>query len=274
MKANGVKSENQVAVLLTAIGPETYGLLINLLTPEKPDAKPYKELVEILNSHLHPKPLVIAERFNFHNRFRNDSESVADFAAQLKKLSAHCEFGTFMDDALRDRFVCGLRKESIQRKLLGEKTLDFSKAMEIAQSMEIAEKKSSELKDLRSSGMLKTEEVRRRGGKAHKPKKCSKDKGEKSKSACYRCGNTEHLSSECNYKKYRCDACGKVSHLKKVCRSKESKDARYIETVSNCDPMHDSLGFFTSREQDAHAATVTVTVEGKELVWKWTQEHL
>ena len=84
MKANGVKSENQVAVLLTAIGPETYGLLRNLLTPEKPDARLYEELVEILNSHLHPKPLVIAARFNFHNRFRNDSESVADFAAQLR----------------------------------------------------------------------------------------------------------------------------------------------------------------------------------------------
>ena len=33
MKVNVVKSENQVAVLLTAIGPETYGLLRNLLTP-------------------------------------------------------------------------------------------------------------------------------------------------------------------------------------------------------------------------------------------------
>ena len=69
MKANGLKSENQVAVLLTAIAPETYGLLTNLLTSEKPDASSYEEVVEILNSHLHPKPLVIAERFNFHNRF-------------------------------------------------------------------------------------------------------------------------------------------------------------------------------------------------------------
>ena len=199
MKANGVKSENQVAVLLTAIGPETYGLLRNLLTPEKPDARSYEELVEILNNHLHPKPLVIAERFNFHNRFRNDSESVADFAAQLKKLSAHCEFGTFLDEALRDRFVCGLRRESIQRKLLGEKTLDLSKALHIAQSMEKEEKKSSELMDSGSSGMLKTEEVHRLGGKARKPKKFSKQKGEKAKGACYRCGNTEHYSSECKY---------------------------------------------------------------------------
>ena len=114
--------------------------------------------------------------------------------------------------------------------------------------------------------MLQTEEVHRLEGKARKPKKFSKEKGEKSKSACYRCGNTEHNSSECKYKKYRCDACGKVGHLKKVCRFKESKDARYIETANNCDDMHDSLGFFTIREQNAQAATVTMTVEGKELV--------
>ena len=54
-------------------------------------------------------------------------------------------------------------------------------------------------------------------------------------------------------------------------KSSELKDsgssgARYIETANNCDDMHDSLGFFTIREQNAQAATVTMTVEGKELV--------
>ena len=127
MEANGVKSDNQVAVLLTAIGPETYGLLRNLLTPEKPDARSYEELVEILNSHLHPKPLVMAERFSFNNRFRNDSESVADFAAKLKKLSAHCEFGTFLDEALRDRFVW-IAKGVDSKETVGRENLGFRKS--------------------------------------------------------------------------------------------------------------------------------------------------
>ena len=35
MKANGVKSENQVAVLLTALGLETYGLLRSALAGGK-----------------------------------------------------------------------------------------------------------------------------------------------------------------------------------------------------------------------------------------------
>ena len=146
-----------------------------------------------------------------------------------------------------------------------KKSVGRENFVRIAQSMEM-EEKSSELKDSGSSGMLKTEEVHRLGSKARKPKKFSKGKGEKSKGACYHCGNTEHNSSECKYKKYRCDACGKVGHLKKVSCSKESKDATYIETASHCYDMHDSLEFFTIRERNAQAATVTMTVEGKELV--------
>ena len=52
MVANQIKKEQKVAVLLTAIGPETYGLLRNLVTPEKPDSKSYQELVNTLQEHL------------------------------------------------------------------------------------------------------------------------------------------------------------------------------------------------------------------------------
>ena len=235
MKANGVKEENKVAVLLTVIGPETYGLLRNLLTPEKPDSKEYEELVDILKGHLHPKPLVIAERFNFHNRFRVESETVSDFAAQLKKLSTHCEFGNFLDEALRDRFVCGLRKESIQKKLLSEKTLDFSKATEIAQCMEMAEKKSMELKELGASGSAQVQDV-------YQLKK-NVSSGEKY-GHCYCCGDTGHYSNKCKYRKYRCNKCGKQGHLKKVCTSKESEDAKYVEVSGRNNMTVDSLEFF------------------------------
>jgi len=244
MKANGVKEENKVAVLLTVIGPETYGLLRNLLTPEKPDSKEYEELVDILKGHLHPKPLVIAERFNFHNRFRVESETVSDFAAQLKKLSTRSEFGNFLDEALRDRFVCGLRKESIQKKLLSEKTLDFSKAMEIAQSMEMA------------SGSAQVQDV-------YQLKK-NISSGEKY-GHCYCCGDTGHYSNKCKYRKYRCNKCGKQGHLKKVCTSKESEDAKYVEVSGRNNMTVDSLGFFSTQEQGSKAIIVTLKVEGKEI---------
>lgn len=56
----------KVAVLLTAIGASGYSLLRNLVGPEKPAAKKYDELVKFMKDHLHPKLIVIAERFKFH----------------------------------------------------------------------------------------------------------------------------------------------------------------------------------------------------------------
>lgn len=50
-------------------------------------------------------------------------ESVADYVAELRWLTIHCKFSTFLDNALRDRFVCGLKSEAIQTKLLTEADL-------------------------------------------------------------------------------------------------------------------------------------------------------
>ena len=31
--------------------------------------------------------------------------------------NTHCKFGTYLEEALRDRFVCGLRNEAMQRRI-------------------------------------------------------------------------------------------------------------------------------------------------------------
>jgi hypothetical protein len=43
-----------------------------------------------------------------------------------------CEFGLNLNDTLRDRFVCGLRNDQIQKKLLTIRELSLDKALEIA----------------------------------------------------------------------------------------------------------------------------------------------
>ena len=52
------------------------------------------------------------------------------------------EFKNFLDKALRDQVVGGLKCESIQRHLLSERNLDLAKAVEIATAMELADKQS------------------------------------------------------------------------------------------------------------------------------------
>ena len=51
---------------------------------------------------------------------QREGESVTTFAANLKHLASTYQFGTHLNEALRDRFVCGLRSKETQEKLLTE----------------------------------------------------------------------------------------------------------------------------------------------------------
>jgi len=66
------------------------------MAPEKPATKEYDAIVEALQAHLDPKPIVIAERFKFHRRNQRDGESVAQYIAELRKLSEHCGFRDYL----------------------------------------------------------------------------------------------------------------------------------------------------------------------------------
>ena len=113
--ATGMEDGRKVPSLLSAVRAKTYALLKSLLAPDLPKSKSYEDLSKTLKVHYKPKPLVIAERFHFYQRSQALGESVADFAADLRCLSIHCEFkADWFDEALRDRFVCGLRNEATQ----------------------------------------------------------------------------------------------------------------------------------------------------------------
>ena len=55
-------------------------------------------------------------------------------------LSPVLQFGETLEVMLRDRIVCGVNDQQIQKKLLAEKTLSFDRAMEIALAVESATK--------------------------------------------------------------------------------------------------------------------------------------
>ena len=65
---NDVTVEQKSSVFLAVIGATTYKLLKSLLAPEKPNTKTFDELVNVLQRHYKPKPLIIAERFRFYKR--------------------------------------------------------------------------------------------------------------------------------------------------------------------------------------------------------------
>ena len=72
-------------------------------------------------------------------------ESITEYCAALRKHASTCQFGTFLDEALRDRLVCGMKDPATQRWLLAESKLTLAKALEIAQGMEAAVKQAQQL---------------------------------------------------------------------------------------------------------------------------------
>ena len=73
------------------------------------------------------------------------------FDAAIRKLAIHCHFGDKLEEALRDRFVCGLCHEAIQHCLLSEVDLTYAKAMEIVLAMETADRDMKAFKAADSS---------------------------------------------------------------------------------------------------------------------------
>lgn len=91
-EANEMGNQKRVPALLSLIGGKTYTLLRNLTTPDKPKDKSYADIVKIPKKHLSSAPLVISERFRFLKRDQKEGESINEYPAQIRKLSAYCNF--------------------------------------------------------------------------------------------------------------------------------------------------------------------------------------
>ena len=73
----------------------------------------YTQLTIILKNHFASKKMVqVTERYRFLNCTQREGQSVTALAAaNLKHLAATCQFGNHLNEALCDRFVCGLRSK-------------------------------------------------------------------------------------------------------------------------------------------------------------------
>ena len=68
----------------------------------------------------------------------------------------------YVEQALRDRLVCGLVNERVQQRLLSESKLSLKKAFEIAQGMETAQKETYEMRSSTSDGDRQVNVISRR----------------------------------------------------------------------------------------------------------------
>ena len=212
--ANKIK-ENQVAIFLTLAGPKIYALAKSLLSPNDPAEESADSLFKVLTNHYKPKRIVIFERYTFYSRNQRPSENVTDFLAAIRALAHTCEFGTSLDDMLRDRLVMGLHNKETQHALLSEADLTLQRAVEVAIAREAA---TRDVEAMASAGVHAVGYEKKRQFKKPLKKgnqseaKSGNAKADPPKKACSGCGRM-HWKKDCPFKDAECYQCGKKDTL-------------------------------------------------------------
>ena len=121
--ANNICSEGDAAsrkqaLFLTLLGQSAFAKLKTLASPTSISDLTLDQIMEHLIGHYKPKTIKIAERFKFFKRHQLGGESTTDFMTELRRLAKTCNFGNYLESAIRDQFVCGLCDLKTQRELL------------------------------------------------------------------------------------------------------------------------------------------------------------
>ena len=243
--ANDIKGDDkQRAVLLSICGASTYQLIRSVVSPNKLTEKTFDQIVTLMKEHYFPKPSVTMQRFAFNSRSRKQGESVATFVADLRRLSEYCEFGDSLVEMLRDRLICGINNDRMQRRLLAESKLSFEKAYELAQAMETADHDARELQGPPTTAVNKLNRGTGRSFATGPRPTIHKNL----QNNCYRCGG-KHSANDCRFRQSECRFCKKVGHIERACRSKLKQDQRakgnatsqtHNLSFSGDDPVNDS----------------------------------
>lgn len=220
--------------LLHYMGASTYNIVCDRLLPQTPENTSYSSIVAELEDYFNPKANEILENYRFQLRKQGADEKCEDFLVALRCLATGCNFGDYLNTALRNQFVFGLKSHTIQNRLLEKQQLTLNEAITTAKAYEIAEKEGGELHQAKNmSETVNKIHFRRESQNKREVQKLEKklQKRENLKienKHCYRCGNTEHMADQCKFKEVICHYCKKKGHLRRMCL-KEKRTINMIE---------------------------------------------
>lgn len=255
VEADSYMSHWRRAILISVTGGKTYDILGDLCSPVSPSSKYSADMKTILKSQFAPTKLVISEQYHFHSFIQSENTSVSKFATQLQGLATTCNFGNHLNEALRDRFVCGLRSSATQKRLLME-DVNFERALQIVQGLEAAVNDIAHLSrqgsnsdhvhklhNASSDRYNKSPKPPLKGNEK-RPVKAPSFSGTRHKPSCLSCGKQGHPCSNCNDRNFSCHKCGTVGHIGEDCIAKSNRVHAVTEspaTDDSTDPFSISL---------------------------------
>jgi len=180
----------------------------------------------MLSSYINPKSNLITQRYKFKERRQAANESVIQFITGLKKISEHYEFGTVLNDALREQVIWGIKDNNNKKRLLAEGTLTFKKCTELSLAMKSTNNDISKLyhhekinyrklSKKKNTKFLSNSSQSSTNNNNGQTREVSSIIGSRKNWVCYCFSKIGHTKPSCKYKSYKCSICNKVGHLKK-----------------------------------------------------------
>ena len=173
---------------------------------------------------------------------------------------------------LRDRLVCGINHQVIQRRLLAEKSLTFDKALEISLAVEAADKDMKQIQKPPVNGNIHYQ-GHSRGQKSVRMN--AQPRSSRQSTTCHRCLG-EHTPQTCPFRHTECHKCKKVGHIAKACKTrsprtekshKQTKATNYMEEMQDTTrqgiPSQDSdnsYDLFTQSSNGQEPILISVTL--------------
>ena len=165
---------------------------------------------------------------------------------------------------LRDHLVCRINHEQLQRCLLAEPNLCFSKAMEIARTFESAVQDARHFQEGPKQSQPLPVNALQKGATATTLT---------AKNQCYRCGGS-HKASSCTFKESTCHHCKKKGHLAKMCQNhrdptttgKSTTKGMHQVTLDDDGTQDDVYRMYNLLGPQTNPIQVTVSIENQDVL--------
>ena len=193
--ANQVSRERKKALFLTRIGRDAFVKLKTLASLTLLSELLLEQILSTMKQHYKRETVEIAERFKFFKCVQQDMEGVAECITELRKLGKTCNFDEYLDTALCNQLICGLKDHKTQKELLCIQDLTLAMAIEKARAAEAVDREILHFPAVEADAL----------------KLYSQQK------ACQRCGQHGHTGATCRHKNTHCHVCKKLGHLSSVC---------------------------------------------------------
>ncbi|KAK0133292.1 hypothetical protein N1851_031206 [Merluccius polli] len=188
---NEKTEEVQAASLRRLMGNECRHIYMHNVPSDDAQKNDPAAILDALGEYFKPAKNVIYERYKFGCCKRETDEPIDSFLTRLREGAASCEYRGLKDEMIRDRLVLGVASENTRRRLLRERELTLSAAVEKCRLAELTEKRMKTME----SPQVQTDSVNA-ADKQNERRKTQDRRGRDLQFACKYCGNSHKRGRE------------------------------------------------------------------------------